>query len=169
MVTLDDEPRRRFASFFSGRAARMVLAPLLTLLAVGLLVALLALAGTWMGKPTGNHVLPVVERELAQVHPPEDARPVGEKVAFSKMNLAYAGMTYATTLRYDGLRDHYDQELARLGWSACGEKAIRDWFRDFGGMSRTYCKGELKSVLEYAGERAGYSWDFAFSVSWELR
>jgi hypothetical protein len=169
MVTVDLEPRRRLVSFFSGRAARAVLVPILTVLSIGLLITVLAVVGTWMGKPTGNHVLPLVERELAQIHPPSDACPTAEKVAFSKMNLAYAGMTYATTLRYDELRDHYDHELTSRGWSACGEKPMRDWFRDLGGMSKTYCKGELTGNLQYAGERAGYGWDFAFSVGWLVR
>ena len=36
-------------------------------------------------------------------------------------------------------------------------------------MTRKYCKGDLHAHLQYAGERAGYGWDFAFSVTWGLR
>ena len=39
---------------------------------------------------------------------------------------------------------------------------------DLGGMSRTYCKGELRAHLHYAGERANYGWDFDFNMSWGL-
>ena len=92
-------------------------------------------------------------------HPPSSS---------SKMSHALVTTTYAMPAEYELLRCHYDEEAAENGWTPCGEKEIYDWFRDLGGRSRSYCKGELAAKLQYAGARADYGWDFAFSVDWGL-
>jgi hypothetical protein len=85
------------------------------------------------------------------------------------MDAAYVGVTYSSNLTYEAIRSHYDTETARRGWAPCGEKRSLDWFRDLGGVTRVYCKNELKAKLEYAGDRANYGWDYGFGVTWEVR
>jgi len=169
MVTIGDPGHRRLVSILSGRAARAILVPLLTLCAIAAFIALASILGTAMAKPKGSQVLLAIEREFAQIHPPPEAELKGEVSESSKMSQAFMGADYTTPLRYEGLRAHYDSETARYGWSTCGEEPVRDWFSDLGGMTRKYCKGDLHAHLQYAGERAGYGWDFAFSVTWGLR
>ncbi len=68
-----------------------------------------------------------------------------------KTSQALVDGNYATSARYLELRSYYDNELAGHGWTPCGERPLKDWFTDLGGMSRTYCKGELRAHLQYAG------------------
>jgi len=169
MVTIGDPGQRRLLSILSGRTARAILVPLLTLCAIAAFIALASILGTAMAQPKGNRMLPAIEREFTQINSPPEARLAGEVSEFSKMSLAYIGANYTTRLRYEELRAQYDSETARYGWSPCGEQPLRDWFSDLGGRTRKYCKGELHAHLQYAGERANYGWDFAFSVTWDSR
>jgi hypothetical protein len=45
---------------------------------------------------------------------------------------------------------------------------MKDWGQDLGGRTARYCKGKYRADLQYAGERANYGWDYAFSLSWGL-
>jgi len=75
--------------------------------------------------------------------------------------------TFSGNVRYPGLRQHYDQELARRGWQFTGVEPIRDWWRDLGGESAHYRKGPYRASLLYAGESAKYAWDYSLDMSWQ--
>ncbi len=148
--------------------ARAALVVTLTAVALAVLGLAMAFAGRLMSKPHGSSVLKALEQEYEQVRPPPGARLLGALSRTNKTSQALVDGNYTTSARYPELRSYYDNELARHGWTPCGERPLKDWFTDLGGVSRTYCKGELRAHLQYAGERANYGWDFDFNMSWGL-
>src|SRR5258706_15721851 len=108
MVTADDHGSKRLASMLSGRGARLALIPLLTVLAIALFMAVASIVGTRMGKPTGNHMLPAVELEVAKIAPPGVATLIAPVSKVTQMSFADVGVSYPSRLPYDALRAHYD-------------------------------------------------------------
>jgi hypothetical protein len=168
MVTVNTLRPRRWMSLLAGRSTRVVLVPLLSLVAIGLFVLVAEMFSSAVARPRGIDMLPALRGEFASITAPSDAKFVQRPESSSKMGHALVLATYAYRGGYDRLRDHYDREAARGGWSVCGEKPLYDWFRDLGGRSRSYCKGDLQATLQFAGAGAHYGWDYAFSVSWGL-
>jgi hypothetical protein len=74
--------------------------------------------------------------------------------------------TYETRLGYEALKSFYSAELERNGWRLASETGLSDWGRDLGGRQLTFCKKPYEANLQYAGHRAAYGWDYAFSMSW---
>ena len=108
-----------------------------------------------------------LEKEFRAIRPFPDAIAIRFHSSH-KTRHALTSDTYQTSSKYAELRDFYDEELAKHGWSFYEEEQLKDWGRDLGGKSARYCKGAYRAALQYAGEGAGYGWDFAFSVSWGL-
>jgi hypothetical protein len=108
-----------------------------------------------------------LEKEFRAIRPLPEAIAIGFNVSH-KTNQALASDTYRTSLKYAEIRDFYDQELAKHGWTLYEEEQMKDWGKDLGGKSARYCKGTYRADLQYAGEGASYGWDYAFSVSWGL-
>lgn len=117
--------------------------------------------------PKAASVLNTLEDEFKSVEPLPEARSCCY-FATHKTSQALVTSKYSTSLPYAAIREHYDAELSRRGWIFYEEDETRDWGMDFGGKTARYCKGEFRASLEYAGERADYGWDYAFSVSWGL-
>jgi hypothetical protein len=108
-----------------------------------------------------------LEKEFRAIPPLPDA--IATRFhASHKARQALVGDTYQTRLKYPEIRDFYDRELAKQGWSFYEEEQMKHWWRDLGGKSARYCKGPYRADLQYAGEGAGYGWDYAFTVSWGL-
>ncbi len=118
-------------------------------------------------EPNAAIVQADLEREFRAIRPLPDAIAIRSHVSH-KTSQALASDTYRTNLKYSQIRDFYDQELTKNGWTLYEEKDMKDWGRDLGGKSARYCKGTYRAALQYAGERADYGWDYAFSVSWGL-
>lgn len=69
-------------------------------------------------------------------------------------------------LSYPEIRSFYDQEFARNAWRFIRQEPVRDWGRDFGGVTATYCKGSYRASVQYAGAKAEYGWDYSIDLSW---
>ncbi|MCA1594791.1 MAG: hypothetical protein LC754_19615 [Acidobacteria bacterium] len=117
--------------------------------------------------PKAQVVQSQLENEFKSIEPMPSARACDYK-ATHKTSQALVTCGYSTNLSYADMRAHYDIELARHGWVFYEEDEMRDWGRDFGGKTARYCKGGYRANLQYAGQDAGYGWDYAFSVSWGL-
>ena len=118
-----------------------------------------------------EHVLPRLAQEYSRIELPAAAREIGSVSKTSKLTSALVNGSYEAPMSYAELRSHFDRTTTEQGWYVCREKHMYDWFRDLGGMMMTYCKGEIRANLQYAGERAqevGYNWTFAFGVSWGM-
>lgn len=76
---------------------------------------------------------------------------------------------YMIDCSYDEIREYYDTQLRGQGWQFVIEENLTDWFRDLGGKSLRYKKGDFVANVQYAGEQADYGWTYAFSMSWGLR
>jgi len=81
---------------------------------------------------------------------------------------AGVGGHFSTIQSFEQVRAHFDRELQRNGWKFYKEERVLDWGRDFGGKSLHYCKGEYTASLQYAGENAGYGWDYALDLDWRM-
>ena len=64
------------------------------------------------------------------------------------------------------IRSYYDHELAQHGWVPLEVRSLRDWGRDLGGWTASWCKGAYTADLQYAGAEAHYGWAFALGLSW---
>jgi hypothetical protein len=77
--------------------------------------------------------------------------------------------TYKSSRRYEDLKSFYGSELESRGWRNAREEKVTDWGRDFGGRQVHFCRGPYEAVLQYAGERSHYDYDYAFTMTWHLR
>jgi hypothetical protein len=124
----------------------------------------LSISGQW---PEGDRSPERTETEFLAIKPLPGATPIGYN-ASNKPGQALVTDSYRTSLLYPDVRKYYDAELSKRGWSFYLEEPMTDWGKDLGGKSARYCKGRYRADLQWAGERADYGWDYAFSMSWGL-
>ena len=108
-----------------------------------------------------------LETEAEAIEPPSQAVLVRASSS-SKPRHALIGREYTTDLDFSGIRAHYDRELTQRGWVFTEEWPIRDWWRDLGGRSVLYRKGDYFASLQYAGKDADYGWTYALTLSWGI-
>lgn len=117
--------------------------------------------------PHAESVQKQLEVEFKSIEPLPGVRAF-DYSATHKTRQALVSNSYKTNLPYPEIRIYYDTELAKHGWTFYEEEQVRDWGEDLGGKSAYYCKGEYRAHIQYAGTRANYGWDYAFSMSWGL-
>jgi hypothetical protein len=108
-----------------------------------------------------------LEDEFRHISPSPQTKPLLYD-ANHKGRTALVSQSYQTALTYPEIRSFYDRELARNGWLFLSEHQHLDWWRDFGGMTASYCKGPFRASVQYAGAKAQYSWDYTLDLSWGL-
>ncbi len=138
---------------------------ILPLLAAAAIFAAAALFATLYSMPDAAVPQRELKSEFRSLELPEDAtvRSVDDNPEWGHV---FISGTYATHLGYEELKRFYRSELERNGWRLAGEKDLADWGRDLGGRQLTFCKKPYEANLEYAGQKAQYGWDYAFSMSW---
>ena len=108
-----------------------------------------------------------LEKEFAAIRPFDRAIESGFQ-STHKSNLALVGDGYSTPASFDEIRLYYIHELERLEWRAQGDKAVKDWGRDLGGKTTTFCKGPNKASLEYYGDASNYRGHYRLELSWGI-
>ncbi|EJZ43877.1 hypothetical protein [Leptospira licerasiae] len=88
-----------------------------------------------------------------------------ESSAIVKSGHGTVGSTYRTSDSVSDIFAYYSNELQMRGWQYYGERAIKDWGRDFGGKILEFCKGQYMTSIQYAGKHASYGWTFGVDVS----
>ena len=144
-------------------------------IAAGLLLSILA-GAAFVGfliydfrvnEPAAAECQARLEAQFEAVRPMPGASSLGLR-ANHKTQHALVGTSYRISASYAEIRAYYEEELGRNGWLLCGERPLRDWGRDLGGVSVSYHKGEDIATLQYAGAKANYGWDYALDLSWGL-
>jgi len=115
--------------------------------------------------PKAQSVANDLKQELAAIMPLPKAVPLDHHEVI-KPREVLVGSEYATSQSYSEIRRYYDQELAQHGWAFYREEEVRDWGRNLGGRIAHYRKRGYTASLQYAGERANDSWNFALDLSW---
>ena len=126
--------------------------------------------------PQTTAVQAELEAELGRIAPLPSAQPVGHH-SIAREDLLAGGdvlvdSNYITSLDFDHIRSHYDQEFDRNGWQPAGEEKITDWGADLGGRAVYYHKGAYNATLTYAGEQADseqYGWTYTLGFTWESK
>jgi hypothetical protein len=115
-------------------------------------------------EPQADRAEAALLSEFAQVTPLPQATQV-EHYSVSK-NTALVGAKYRTNLDYDQIREHYEYELARLGWVRTKVEHYEFRGEDLGGINVCYQKGEYSAVLQYAGDKSAWPWTYALDLTW---
>ena len=118
-------------------------------------------------EPKAAQIQQELEHEFEAINPITQSGYYDYLAAHKSRNASVSG-AFSTNLTFPEVRNYYDQELARNGWKFDKEERVQDWWRDFGGGSVQYCKGNYRAFLQYAGENADYGWNFSLSLSWRL-
>jgi hypothetical protein len=84
----------------------------------------------------------------------------------SKSSIAGVGKTYKSHASCEQLRSFYMDAVSRLGWQYVKESQTYDYFIDVGGRELTFQNGEYELVVQCAGDKADYGWDYAIDVHW---
>jgi hypothetical protein len=108
-----------------------------------------------------------IQKELEQEFKAIPALPNARSAGYQSSHRLVSGK-YLTGAPYPQIRAFYEDALTSHGWTLYEEREVNRWWRDLGGKSTQYCKGEYRAHLQYAGEQANYGWDFAFELSWGL-
>lgn len=140
---------------------------LVVLTVIFIVVALTIWRPDWIARPADEQQA-IVESELAKVAFPPNAV-LHETQRGARREKAFISRAFDLTVPPNDVQQFFDKQLAVLGWTFTSERPISDWWRDFGGTLREYCKEPYVASLQYAGRNAGYKWDYAFSISWESR
>jgi hypothetical protein len=85
-----------------------------------------------------------------------------------KSSNGIVGATYSTSATLPEIRAYYDSVLLPRGWRLADEEQLRYWGNDLGGYSVYYKRDRFTASIQYAGQRAQYGWDYAFTLSWGL-
>lgn len=108
----------------------------------------------------------IIESELKKISLPSDGAQISFEATHRLFNpLAQILSSGGKLSSYDEIKEYFDEELSKKGWRYVGEEKIKDWGRDFGGMERHYCKGNLFLNLQFPGKESGYGWIYALSAS----
>jgi hypothetical protein len=75
------------------------------------------------------------------------------------------GKYYQADIHYEDLKNYYLDRLKPLGWCLTSEKPVKDWWRDLGGRELTFEQGNYILVLQFAGEKANYGWNYSISIN----
>ena len=65
---------------------------------------------------------------------------------------------YRSTAKYDDVKEFYSGTLSQRGWSLDAEDE---------GKKITFRKGELRIVIEFAGDDTDHSWNYAVDFLWK--
>lgn len=79
---------------------------------------------------------------------------------------ALVSKKFRSDARYDEVRRFYVESLGRDGWEIYGEKQLKGFGSNFGGYEIRFLKSDLSIVIEYAGDKADYGWQYGIAVSW---
>jgi hypothetical protein len=117
--------------------------------------------------PRAAHIETALGEEWSLLRHPSSSEMYGLHSSY-KTRQALVGAKFRSRWSYPEIRDYYDAEFRAHGWTVAGEKPIRDWGKDLGGVSRGYLKGDYCGTVQFAGDRANYGWNYAVSLSWGL-
>ncbi|MGE5473969.1 MAG: hypothetical protein ACM3UU_07080 [Ignavibacteriales bacterium] len=117
--------------------------------------------------PKANAVEKELESEFFSIQPMPGAE-LFKKSHSHKTNQALVSASYITNKSFDEILAFYDDELIRNGWGYAGEEGLREWGKDLGGKAVYYQKNGYTASIQYAGEKANYSWTYAIDFSWGL-
>ena len=73
---------------------------------------------------------------------------------------------YKSDASYTEVQKFYVKELTALGWQYDGDRELKDWGTDLGGLQIEFRDREYQFHIQYAGDKAGYAWNYAATVSW---
>lgn len=73
---------------------------------------------------------------------------------------------YKSEASYTDVQKFYVKELTALGWQYDGDRELKDWGTDLGGRQIEFRDKEYQFHIQYAGDKAGYAWNYATTVSW---
>ena len=77
------------------------------------------------------------------------------------------GSIYLTESSYDEIFYHYDQQLLKNGWQHFyRDDHVQTLYGYHGGKIDKYAKGDITATIQFSGDRAGYGWDYSFSIRW---
>lgn len=85
----------------------------------------------------------------------------------SKANLAGITTTYKSDAAYDDVKQFYLTALPQQDWEYMGERAIRNWGKDFGGRTLGFRRGEYTISIFYSGDDPEFSSHYAIEMGWE--
>lgn len=110
----------------------------------------------------------VVDLELKRIRLPDD----GQHISYLNARRPTSAMAQASSkgsqiTSHGELVKYFDEDLRRGDWRFLSEEKTKDWWRDYGGMSRLYCKKGMQLNLQYAGNKNNSDWTYALSIVWE--
>jgi hypothetical protein len=108
-----------------------------------------------------------LETEFHSIPRPSQAVPF-DYYASHKMQHALVTEKYRTTLSDQEIREYYDDHLTEHGWKFLKEEPLYDWWRDLGGKTLYYRKGNYTAALEFQGQKADSGYAYSLGLSWGL-
>lgn len=133
------------------------------------IIALLIVA-EWLG--VFSHVNDARFKEVQRLYKTIPLYPGSVEVdrsSASKDRVVRVGKSYKSDANYDALKRHYAEKLKQLGWQFVEEKPVDDWGKDLGGREINFRSGEYYMVMQYAGAKANYGWNYTLSVGWRAQ
>jgi hypothetical protein len=73
---------------------------------------------------------------------------------------------YRTKLSSDELVEHYNKEMAALGWRFERLRVLKDWGKDEGLREREYYKGAMEASLLYDSKTSYSKTSYLLSIHW---
>ena len=128
----------------------------LVLICVGValivLVSVLLSVGELRAYRNSSRIKAALENELTRIEPPVGATFVHHS-SITKASEGSVSNSYQTDLTYNQVRSHYDQELAKHGWTFRSHDALKSWGVDFGESDTFYCRGGVSANFFWAGSK----------------
>jgi hypothetical protein len=84
----------------------------------------------------------------------------------SKVHAATVSKYYKSSASYNDVKGFYIEQMQRLGWQLKDEDNVKDWQKDLGGRELVFRNGEFSFAIQYAGEKSGYTWEYATTLGW---
>ena len=106
--------------------------------------------------------LPQIEPEFTAIQPLENPTSCYKGGKFG--GGVSIGCNYSTNRPYSDIKDHFDPEFTQRGWRRTGESHYLVWWRDDGGRTLHYRKGQLVATVSFGGEM--YRGVYAVQVKW---
>lgn len=109
-----------------------------------------------------------IDFELKAIRLPESAKNISYAIARRPTTaLAQVLSNDEKITSYEDLAKYFDGELKKREWRYVSQEKAKDWWRDYGGMVRSYCKKGMQLNLQFAGSQNDLGWSYAISIRWE--
>jgi len=134
-----------------------------------ILILMIAMVGySLQGNPEAKEKAKLLKIELNTINPLPYTEVVN-RVEITKIDTSLVSYHFSGSTSYSQLRNYFDEELGRNGWTFVSDRKYTADGKDWGGKIATYKKGEFTLNVAYNGSfRPSYDYgSYSIGVSWE--